>query len=195
MTQFRHYQIKFLNKSKEVPTKEEFIDAMKQTEFLKFTRGHFLDLVIEVELIISVIIENYLLHNNSRLKNVFRKNITNNRNITFMQKIEILHEIINEVQELSDEDSRLLKEYLNFIRAERNKWAHGVIHFEQEEKGGKLILQSYLNSINSNGGESEIKLTNSYFDDLTKKFETNQKFLIKILVKRKFLPKDYPIKK
>ena len=60
MTQFRHYQIKFLNKSKEVPTKEEFIDAMKQTEFLKFTRGHFLDLVIEVELIISVIIGNYV---------------------------------------------------------------------------------------------------------------------------------------
>lgn len=191
MTQFKHYNIKFLDKSKEYLSKEELNDAMEQTESLKFTRGHFLDFVVEVEIIISIIIENYMLHKRSRLKKVFRKNITNNKNITLKQKIDLLCEIINEKQELKGTDLKLLREHLSFIRAERNKWAHGIIHFKQEKKNRKLKLQSYLNFVNSDGSDSELKLTNAYFEDLTQKFQTNQKFLVKILVKRKLLSKEY----
>ncbi len=79
------------------------------------------------------------------------------------------------------------------LRKERNKWAHGIIHFKQEKRGKKVKFQSYLNWINHKGEEKETKLTNPYFDDLTNKFTTNKKFLVKILVKRKLLPKKYSV--
>ncbi len=44
MTEFKHYHIKFLDKSKEKLSPEEYDDVMHQTGFLKFTGGHFLDL-------------------------------------------------------------------------------------------------------------------------------------------------------
>lgn len=195
MTAFRHYHINFLDKDNEKLSQEEHKDVMHQTNFLKFTRGHFLDIIIEVEMIIDVIIENYILHKKSRLKGVFRKNITNNKNITLNQKIELLCEIINEKKELNENDLKTLRDYLNSLKGERNKWAHGVIHFKQEKRDKKIVFQSYLVWVGSEGKESQLKLTNSYFDDLTHKFQTNQKFLVKILVRRKLLPKDYLFKK
>ena len=195
MTEFRHYHIKFLDNNNEKLSPEEYNDVMHQTEFLKFTRGHFLDFIIEVEMITDIIIENYMLHKKSNLKGVFRKNITNNKNITLKQKIELLCEIINEKKELNENDLKTLKNYLNSLREERNKWAHGVIHFKQEKRDKKIVFQSYLVWVGSEGKESQLKLTNSYFDDLTHKFQTNQKFLVKILVKRKLLSRDYLFKK
>jgi len=195
MTEFRHYHIKFLDNNNEKLSPEEYNDVMHQTEFLKFTRGHFLDFIIEVEMITDIIIENYMLHKKSNLKGVFRKNITNNKNITLKQKIELLCEIINEKKELNENDLKTLKNYLNSLREERNKWAHGVIHFKQEKRDKKIVFQSYLVWVGSEGNESQLKLTNSYFDDLTHKFQTNQKFLVKILVKRKLLSRDYLFKK
>jgi len=195
MTEFKHYHIKFLDKSEEKLSPEEYNDVMQQTKFLKFTRGHFLDLIVEVEMIIDITIEDYMLHKKSKLKGVFRKNITNNKNITLKQRIEILCEIINEKRELNETDLKTLKDYLNSLREERNKWAHGNILFKQEKRDKKIVFQSYLNWVGSEGKESEMKLANSYFDDLTNKFQTNQKFLTKILVKRKLLPKEYLSKK
>ena len=191
MTEFRHYHIKFLDNNNEKLSPEEYNDVMHQTEFLKFTRGHFLDFIIEVEMITDIIIENYMLHKKSNLKGVFRKNITNNKNITLKQKIELLCEIINEKKELNENDLKTLKNYLNSLREERNKWAHGVIHFKQEKRDKKIVFQSYLVWVGSEGKESQLKLTNSYFDDLTNKFQTNQRFLVKILRKRKLLSKDF----
>jgi len=69
--------------------------------------------------------------------------------------------------------------------------AHGTIRFRQEKRDERLKLQSYLFYVNSKGGESEIILIDSYFDDLTHKFETIQKSLNKVLIKRGLLPKDY----
>ena len=195
MTEFRHYHIKFLDNNNEKLSPEEYNDVMHQTEFLKFTRGHFLDFIIEVEMITDIIIENYMLHKKSNLKGVFRKNITNNKNITLKHKIELLCEIINEKKELNENDLKTLKNYLNSLREERNKWAHGVIHFKQEKRDKKIVFQSYLVWVGSESNESQLKLTNSYFDDLTHKFQTNQKFLVKILVKRKLLSRDYLFKK
>jgi len=136
MTQFNHYQIKFLDKSNEKLSQEEYVDVMNQTGFLKFTRGHFLDYILEVELIIQVIIENYMLHKKSKLKGILRKNVLNKMNLS--QKIDILLAIINEKKELNDKDLRLLKSYSGYLRQERNKWAHGIIHFKQE-KNGEII--------------------------------------------------------
>ena len=150
-----------------------------------------MDFIIEVEMIIDIIIENYILHKKSKLKGVFRKNITNNKNINLKQKIELLCEIINEKKELNGNDLKTLKNYLNLLREERNKWAHGVIHFKQEKRDKKIVFQSYLVWVGSEGKESQLKLTNSYFDDLTNKFQTNQRFLVKILRKRKLLSKDF----
>ncbi len=195
MTQFEHYPINFLDNSKEKLSRKEYNDVMHQTEFLKFTRGHFLDFIIRVELIIDIIIENYILHKRSKLKEVFRKNITNNKNITLYQKIDLLCEIINEKKELNENDLKKLKNYLHSLREERNKWAHGSIHFKQEKKNKKIVFQSYLVWVGSKGKESQIKLTNKYFDGLTHKYKTNQEFLVKILVKRKFLPREYLFKK
>lgn len=190
MTQFKHYQIKFLDKSNEKLSQEEYADVMNQTGFLKFTRGHFLDYILEVEMIIDVIIGNYMLYKKSKLKKVFRNNILN-RGITLNQKIELLCAIINEKREMNENDLKLLKEHLNSLREERNKWAHGIIHFKQERKDKILKFQSYMNWINYNGEERETALTNAYFDDITLKFKTNKEFLVKILVKRKLLPKEY----
>ena len=48
MTEFRHYHIKFLDNNNEKLSPEEYNDVMHQTEFLKFTRGHFLDFIIDI---------------------------------------------------------------------------------------------------------------------------------------------------
>ncbi|MEK6841711.1 MAG: hypothetical protein AABX91_00990 [Nanoarchaeota archaeon] len=189
MTQFNHYQIRFLDKSNEKLSQEEYEDVMNQTGFLKFTRGHFLDYILEVELIIQVIIENYMLHKKSKLKGVFRTNVLNKMSLS--QKIEVLLAIINEKKELNNNDLKLLRGYSGSLRKERNKWAHGILHFKQEKHGKIIKFQSYLNWINHNGEEKETKLTNAYFDDLTNKFTTNRDFLVRILVKRGFLSKDY----
>jgi len=168
---------------------------MKQTEFLKFTRGHFLDYIIEVEMIIDILIENYMLYKKSKLKRVFRNNILNNKNVTFRPKIKLLCAIIKEKKDLNTKDLKLLDKYLDSLREERNKWAHGVIHFNQEKSDKKLKLQSYLNWINSEGKEREIILIDSYFDDLTDKLNTARNLLVRVLVKRKFLSKEYLFKK
>src|SRR3989338_2925541 len=104
MTEFRHYHIKFLDNNNEKLSPEEYNDVMHQTEFLKFTRGHFLDYILEFELIIQIIIENYLLHKKSKLKKVLRVNILNKMSLN--QKIEVLISIINEKKGLKNQDLR-----------------------------------------------------------------------------------------
>jgi len=193
MTQFENYHIIFLDKSNEVLSNEEIKDARDQTEVLKFTRGHFLDLIIEVEMIIEGIIADYMLHKRSNLRSVFIKNIINKKNLK--QKIDLLCDIIIKKNALINPELGTLKKCLDFIRVERNKWAHGNIYFKQEENEGERLLQSYLRSINFEGNEKETKLTNDYFDELTSRFQTNQKSLVKILVKRKILGKEYLNKK
>ena len=192
---FRGYSIIVPAKSEVKLDPEGLTDHILQTHDLKLIRGHFLDLIIEVELIIDVLIENGILHKKSKLWKVFRNNITNNRNLTFKPKIEILVAIIRERKELNENELKLLKKYLDTLRDERNRWAHGTIRFRQEKREGKLKLQSYLIYVNSKGDEGEVTLIDSYFDELTKKFNTIQSLLNKVMVKRKLLPKDYLKKK
>lgn len=192
---FRGYSIIVPPKYEVKLDPEGLTDHILQTHDLKLIRGHFLDLIIEVETIIDVLIENGILHKKSKLWKVFRRNITNNRNLTFKPKIEILVAIIKERKELKENELKLLKGCLDTLRDERNRWAHGTIRFRQEKKNGKLKLQSYLIYVNSKGEEGEIKLIDSYFDELTKKFNTIQSLLNKVMVKRKLLPKDYLKKK
>ena len=189
----QHYQIKFLDKSKETLNPQELADVINQTHTLKHIRGNFLDYIIEIELIIKVILESYFLKKNSKLRKVLRINLLNKMSLN--QKIGILLAIINEKKELKKKDQRPLKGYLNSLRKERNKWAHGVIRFNEEKQGEKRKFQSYLNWIQEDGSEKETKLIDSYFDDLTNKFSENRDFLVKILVKRKLLPKQYLFKK
>ena len=179
-----YYQIKFLDKSEETLNKEELADVIEQTNALKYIRGNFLDYIIEFELIINILTENFMIHKKSNLRKVFRKNISNNKAITLKQRIEILSEIIKEKKMLKESELVLLNKNLNSLRDERNKWAHGVIHFNQEKKGQEIKFQSYLNYINYEGNESEITLIDSYFDDLTAKFNATKKLLVKVLVKR-----------
>jgi len=188
---FRGYSIILPAKSEVKLDPEGLTDHILQTHDLKLIRGHFLDLIIEVELIIDVLIENGILHKKSKLWKVFRNNITNNRNLTFKPKIEILMAIIKERKELNENELKLLRKYLDTLRDERNRWAHGTIRFRQIKHNGKLKLQSYLIYVNSKGEEGEISLINFYFDELTKKFNTIQSLLNKVMVKRKLLPKDY----
>ena len=136
-----------------------------------------------------------MIHKKSNLKKVFRKNIINNKGVTLKQKIEILSEIIKEKKMLKESELRLLNKNLNSLRDDRNRWAHGVIHFKQEKQGNNIKFQSYLNYINSDGNESEEVLTDPYFDNLTTKFNDARKLLVKVLVKRNFLSKDYLFKK
>lgn len=95
---------------------------------------------------------------------------------------------------LKEAELKLLNKNLNSLRDDRNRWAHGIIHFKQEKQGNNIKFQSYLNYINSNGDESEEILTDPYFDNLTAKFNTTRKLLVKVLVKRGFLSKDYLFK-
>ena len=126
MTEFRHYHIKFLDNNNEKLSPEEYNDVMHQTEFLKFTRGHFLDFIIEVEMITDIIIENYMLHKKSNLKGVFRKNITNNKNITLKQKIELLCEIINEKKELNENIDNMGNEARRIIQGFGKEGNQGI---------------------------------------------------------------------
>jgi len=192
---FKGYSIIVPAKSEVKLDTEGLTDHILQTHDLKLIRGHFLDLIIEVELIIDVLIENGILHKKSKLWKVFRNNITNNRSLSFKPKIEILVAIIRERKELNENDLKLLRKYLDTLRDERNRWAHGTIRFRQIKKNKNLKLQSCLIYVNSKGEESEITLTDSYFDELTHKFQTIQRLLNKVLVKRKLLPKDYLKKK
>ncbi|UCD20777.1 MAG: hypothetical protein JSW08_03325 [archaeon] len=190
-----HYHIKFLDKSKEMLNPEELIDVRKQTRDLKCIRGNFLDYIIEMELIINILIENFMLHKKSNLRNVFRNNILNNRGVSLGQRIELLCEIIKEKKGIKELELKQLKKHLTSLRDERNRWAHGVIYFKQEKNGRDIKFQSYLNYLDSQGKEKEIILTNSYFEGIDLKLKAAQKFLVKVLVKRKFLSKDFLFKK
>ncbi len=190
-----HYQIKFLDKSRETLNPQERANVIEQTNTLKHIRGNFLDYIIEIELIISILTEDFMIHKKSNLRKVFRKNILNNKGVTLKQKIEILSEIIKEKKVLKESDLKVLNRNLNSLRDDRNRWAHGVIHFKQEKQGQNIKFQSYLNYINSEGNESEIILVDPYFDDLTSKFNITRNLLVRVLVKRGFLSKDYLFKK
>ena len=96
MADFGYYHIKFLDNSDKNLNKTDIKELSENTEILKFNRGHFLDYIIEVEIIIDIIIEDYMIHKKSRLKKVFRTNILNNKNTTLHQKMELLCAIIEE---------------------------------------------------------------------------------------------------
>lgn len=187
---FNHYHFSVPPKSKLIINPEIRKDAFEQTRTLKFIRGHFLDYIIELELIVDLLIEKSILHKKSKLWKVFRTNIINHRSMTFKPKIELLCGIIKEKKEMNESNLKLLNNYLNILRDERDKWAHGAIHFKQEKVNKKLISQSYLVCINSKGEESQIKLVDSYFDDLTRKLNIIKKLLNKILIKRGLLKKS-----
>ena len=180
-----HYQIKFLDKSKELLTPQEKDFVNKQTEILKFNRGNILDYVIEIELVIHILIEDAMIHKKSKLWKVFRTNILNNKSVTFKHKIDLLSAIVDEKEELSKSDQKKLDKSLNSLREERNKWAHGVIHFKEEEKDKSISLEPYLNWVGSKGQESEINIGGSYFEDLVSELKTSKKLLLKLLKKRK----------
>ncbi len=129
----KHYQIKFLDKSNETLSKEELSKVINQTEVLKYNMGNFLDYIIEIELIVHILIENFMLHKKSNLGKVFRKNVLNNKGVSLMQKIELLSQIIKEKKVLEDDELKLLNKNLQSLREDRNQWAHGVIHFNQEK--------------------------------------------------------------
>ncbi len=192
---FNSYAIIVPAKSEVFLDQEGNRDHILQTHDLKLIRGHFLDLIIEIESLTDVLIENGILHKKSRLWKVFRKNITNNRNMTFKPKIELLCEVIIEREELKEDEVKILKKHLETLRDERNRWAHGTIRFRQHKKEGKLKLQPSLIYVNSKGEENEIPLIDSYFDELTHKFQKIQELLNKVMVRRGLLPKDYLKKK
>lgn len=189
-----HYQIRFLDRSKETLSQTERDDVIHQTDALKHIRGNFLDYIIEIELIVTILIEDFMIHKKSNLRKVFRKNVLNNKEVTLRQKIELLIEIMREKNVLKESQLNLLNKNLRSLRDDRNRWAHGVIYFKQEKRGSGVKFQSYLNYINSDGNESEEILTNSYFDNLTLKFNEARGLLVKALVKRGFLSKDYLLK-
>jgi len=191
----KYYQIRFLDKSKETLNSQELANVIQQTDILKYNRGNFLDYIIEIELIICILIEDFMIHKKSNLRKVFRKNILNNKGVSLKQKIELLFEILKEKKMLQEADLKLLSINLNSLRDDRNRWAHGVIHFKQEKQGRDINFQAYLNYINSEGNESEEILTNYYFDNLIRKFNATRNLLVKVLVKRGFLSKDYLFKK
>lgn len=181
-----HYQIRFLDKSKETLSPQELANVIEQTNALKHIRGNFLDYIIEIELIICLLIEDFMIHKNSNLRKVFRKNVLNNRGVDFRQKIELLSEILKEKSVLKEAELKLLNRNLNSLRDDRNRWAHGVIRFEQEKQGKNIKFQSYLNYINYEGNERDETLTNTYFDNLTQKFNITRNLLVEVLAKRGF---------
>jgi len=184
-----------LDKSKETLTLQERADVINQTHALKHIRGNFLDYIIEIESIIDILTEDFMIHKKSNLRKVFRKNILNNKGVTLRQKIELLSEIIKEKKVLKEAELKLLNKNLNSLRDDRNRWAHGVIYFKQEKQSNNIKFQSYLNYINSDGNENEEILTDPYFDNLTAKFNATRDLLVRVLVKRGFLSKNYLLKK
>ena len=58
---------------------------------------------------------------------------------------------------MNDEEHKLLKKCLRFLRKERNNWAHGHIHFEEEIQGGNRFFQPYLVFIDYNGLEKGVR--------------------------------------
>jgi len=119
---FKCYPIIVPPKSEVKLDPEGLTDHILQTHNLKLIRGDFLDLIIGVELVTDILIENGILHKKSKLWKVFRNNITNNKNLTFKPKIDLLCAIIKEKKELNPTELKLLKKYLDTLRDERNRW-------------------------------------------------------------------------
>ncbi len=158
-------------KSKLIMGPEEFKDYHEQIKNLKFIRGHFLEIILEIEAKINLYIEKSLISKNSNLKNVFRKKILHSRTLSLSSKIDLLYDIIKTRKEMRESDLKELFNSLKTLIEERNKWAHGYIFFQQKKIKGKLKMQAYLEHIKK-GEFVKIKLTNSYFDNLNKKLET-----------------------
>lgn len=150
-------------------------------------RGHFIELIIEIEEDINKIIEKSMISKKSKFKTVFSEKILNSRSISLAVKIDIFEEIVREGKYLKQEEQEEFFKSLKTLITERNRWAHGPI-FYQQGQGQKL--QPYLRYVNSKGKLTEQKLTKEYFDGLDRKLRTIHEKIEKILIKMKLLTKQ-----
>ncbi len=156
---------------------EELLDREKQKQTLKFIRGNFLEIIVSIEQDINHLIEKFLSITDEKVKLIFKERILLHRGMNLSWKSEFFKSLIEKKETLPKERLDILVIALDNLISERNKWAHGTIHYKQEEN---RKLQSYLEYINSKGILSELKLTNEYFDKLNEDLEKLEALLREI---------------
>jgi hypothetical protein len=143
-------------------TQEDLQNHKKQRSNLKYLRGHFLEVIVDIEEGINRIIENKFLGPNNKFSTIFNEKILNSKSVSLNWKTQILKAIVEEEKIFSPEKFVEFKTALDELTAERNKWAHGVIYYLQENKE----LQAYLKYLNTKGEPAEVKLTSKYFENI-----------------------------
>lgn len=184
------YSIRLRPKSTLKMGPEEAKDYAKQIQDLKAIRGHFLEIIIDIEEKIELLIRETLSPKDGSLKGVFEERVLHRRGMGLKEKKDLLEAIL-EVNKMLD--SKELKEFidsLEYVVTQRNRWAHGSIFFEQKTDGENWKMQSYLKYINLNGKVCEKILTDQYFDEINAKLKVIDFSISKILVKMKLLPEE-----
>lgn len=155
-----------------------------QKRDLKFIRGNFIELLNDVESQIDKLIVAFFLSKKSKSIKSFIRLILNSKNNSLSTKVYLLEQLLNEKKIFK---LKKRKEFIGNLRAlitERNKWAHGVIYYEQEVS---KKLQAYLNYIKSNGVFDAQKLNKQYFDNVNEKFTDVQSLIKELLLKKKLI--------
>lgn len=152
---------------KENLSEEEGREYDEQIEELKHSRGNFIEILIEIENKIDAIIVKLLTKPEKVIESIFREKVLNSRILNLRSKMNLLCSLLklnNESEEYNE-----LKNSLEFLVAERNKWAHGLIFFERKKVDGKIILQPNLLFYNSKDEQSSIKLSQKYVRDVNER--------------------------
>ena len=127
-----------------------------QIENLKYARGHFIEILVEIENKIDAIIESLIIRPNKGIRDVFRKKVLNSRILNTRSKVNLLYELIK-IKNCSIDLAKFSKS-LDFLVSERNKWAHGLIYFERKKINKKLILQANLLYYNSKDEQANYEI-------------------------------------
>jgi hypothetical protein len=159
---------------------KELADHARQRENLKYIRGHFVELIVNLEAQLDKIIERILVHKRSKSKNVlFREKVLRHRSMNFSWKSDIFKQLLEDSKHINKTKLKELSKALENLITERNRWAHGRIFYEKNNEG----FQAYLEHIDSKGKLAERKLTNQYFDKLNGDLKLLHQLFDKIEVK------------
>jgi len=167
----------------------DLVDYQKKIFDAKWYRGNFIEIIIYIENQINIIIERSFLPKNSKMKDIFRRNLLNSSD--FKAKTDLLEEILKEKKMLKSAQLDELIKLLEFYRTERNKWAHGAITWTQKKENKKRVLVGTLHFINSKHEIVEQILTKKYYQEMYDNLEKLKAVLGKLMEKVGYIKKRF----
>ncbi|MDP3976151.1 MAG: hypothetical protein Q8P95_04520 [bacterium] len=185
--------IKIPPKGKFELTSETYQEYLIKVQRIRDYRGHLIELAVMIEAQMNIFIERSMLAKNSKMKSVLRAKFINE--MSYQKKIELVEVIMSKNKSMSPLEQKKLVTALQFIRQERNRWAHSPISFEQKKRSERLSLEHTLHYINSDGELKPLIITEKYKTELDKKLKEAMDGMKKLMKKVKFIEKDVPLPK